>query len=160
MLQDPGRHFLRHTLATLAYRVEKPLRDAPDGFAQVSVAGGGRSAGELLAHLSDLLEWAFHMARGEHRWAPMPPTTWTSDVERFWAAVGALDTFLASDAPLGADAESLFQGPIADALTHTGQLIMLRRLADRPIRSENYAAAEIRAGRVGRDQSAQRQEFG
>src|SRR4051812_12980677 len=160
MLPDADRHFLRHTLATLAYRVEKPLRDTPDGFAGVSAGAGGRSAGQLVAHMSDLLEWSFHMARGEHRWAPMPPTTWESDVERFWEAVAALDIFLASDAPLGANAKSLFQGPIADALTHTGQLIMLRRLAERPIRSENYAAAEIRAGRVGQEQSKERQEFG
>ncbi len=154
------RRFLRHTLATLAYRAEKPLRDAPDGFSSVSAGAGARTAGELVAHMSDLLEWALHMARGEHRWAPMPPTTWDADVERFWAAVTALDLFLASDAPLGGSADALFQGPIADSLTHTGQLIMLRRLADRPIRSENYAVAKISAGRVGRDQSKERKEFG
>ena len=160
MQTETGRHFLRHALATLAYRVEKPLRDAPDGFEKVSAGAGGRTAGELVAHMSDLLEWALYLARGEHRWAPMPATAWQADVERFWAAVAALDVFLSSDTPLGATPESLFQGPIADALTHTGQLILLRRLADRPIRSENYAAAEISAGRVGREQARERKEFG
>ena len=69
------RRFLRHTLATLAYRAEKPLRDAPDGFAQTRVAPGSRTAGEILAHVSDLLDWALWLTRGEKRWVTTPPTT-------------------------------------------------------------------------------------
>jgi hypothetical protein len=154
-----GRRFLRHTLATLAYRAEKPLRDAPDGFAQTRAAPGSRTAGEILAHVSDLLDWALWLARGEKRWVTTPPTTWDADCDRFFASVAALDDYLASDAPLGASAEQLFQAPIADALTHTGQLNLLRRLADAPVRGENYSVAHIEAGRVGRDQSADRTEF-
>lgn len=153
------RRFLRHTLATLAYRAEKPLRNAPDGFAQMRAAPGSRTAGEILAHMSDLLDWALWIARGEKRWETTPPTTWDSDCDRFFASLAALDAYLASDALLVAPAEQIFQAPIADALTHTGQLNLLRRLADAPVRGENYARANIEAGRVGRDQAADRSEF-
>ena len=57
--------------------------------------------------------------------------------------------------PLGV----IFQGPIADALTHVGQLAMMRGAAGLAVRPESYARAEIRAGRVGLDQSAKRTEF-
>ena len=153
------RRFLRHTLATLAYRSEKPLRHAPDGFAQMRAAPGSRTAGDILAHMSDLLDWALWIARGDNRWEPTPPTTWDADCERFFSSIAALDAYLASDSPLVAPAEQIFQAPIADALTHTGQLNLLRRLADAPVRGENYARAHIEAGRVGRDQSADRSEF-
>jgi len=158
--RDPTqRQFLRHTLATLAYRAEKPLRDAPDGFAQTRAGPGSRTAGEILAHMSDLLDWALWIARGENRWQDTPPTTWEADCNRFFASLAALDAYLASEAPLVATAEQIFQAPIADALTHTGQLSTLRRLADSPVRPENYARAHIEAGRVGRDQSVDRAEF-
>lgn len=157
---DPSeRRFLRHTLATLAYRAEKALRDAPDGFAQTRAGPASRTAGEILAHMSDLLDWALWIARGEKRWEPMAPTAWDADCNRFFASVAALDAYLASDAPLLAKAEELFQAPIADALTHTGQISMLRRLANSPVRAENYARAHIEVGRVGRDQSTDRAEF-
>ena len=109
--------------------------------------------------MSDLIDWALWIARGEKRWENTPPTTWDEDCERFFASVAALDAYLASDEPLVASAEQIFQAPIADALTHTGQLNLLRRLADAPVRGENYSRAHIEAGRVGRDQSADRLEF-
>ena len=155
----PERQFLRHTVATLAYRAEKPLRNAPAGFSDVRAGAASRTAGEILAHMSDLLDWALWIARGEKRWEPKPPTTWDADCDRFFASLASLDAYLGSDAPLDADAKQIFQAPIADALTHTGQLNLLRRLADAPVRGENYARAHIEAGRVGRDQSADRTEF-
>ena len=154
-----ARRFLRHTLATLAYRAEKPLRDAPAEFARLRAGPTSRTPAEILAHMCDLLEWAAWLARGKHRWRDVPPTTWSADCERFFAGVAALDAILAADAPLGCTAEEIFQGPIADALTHTGQLSMLRRLAEAPVRGENYAKAHIRIGRLGRDQSTDRVEF-
>ena len=154
------RSFLRHTLATLAYRAEKPLRDAPDGFATFRADSGGRTPAEILAHMCDLFDWALSLAQGEHRWNPVAPTTWDADCERFFAALEALDAHLADpDLTAGRSAAVIFQGPIADALTHTGQLCMLRRMAGSPIRGENYAKAHIRAGRVGRDQQGRRVEF-
>jgi hypothetical protein len=156
---DPARSFLRHTLATLAYRAEKPLRDAPPRFESVRAGETTRTAGEILAHLGDLLEWALWHAKGQHVWKPAPPQPWAREVERFYAAIKALDNYLASDLPLNGAPEKIFQGPIADALTHVGQLATLRRLAGSPVRGENYFRAEITPGRVGADQSGTRVEF-
>jgi len=158
--QDPAREFLRHTLATLAYRSAKAVRDAPESFSDFRAAPDARSAGQILAHMCDLFDWALSLAQGEQRWTDVPPQAWTQDRDRYFAALRAFDAYLASDAPLGAPAERLFQGPIADALTHTGQLTMMRRLANAPIRAENYARADIAVGRVGASQAAARAEFG
>lgn len=154
-----GREMLRHTLATLAYRGGKAVRNAPATFTSYRVAPGTRTPGEILAHVCDLLDWAGWLARGEHRWRDSAPSAWEDDVARFHAGLAQLDEYLASGAPLHGSAERLFQGPIADALTHVGQLTMLRRLAGSPVRGENYAKAEITRGRVGMDQAASRVEF-
>lgn len=157
---DPAaRAMLRHTIATLAYRGGKAVEGAPAGFADFCVAEGSRTPLQILAHVGDLLEWALWMARGEHRWHEDEAGSWERQVERFFDGLAALDAYLASDAPLGWSAERLFQGPVADALTHVGQLCMLRRLAGAPVRGENYAKAQIQAGRVGPGQSAPRVEF-
>jgi hypothetical protein len=157
--EDSARRFLRHTLATLAYRAEKAVRGAPPQFAELRVGPSSRTAGEILAHMGDLMDWALWIARGEHRWQNSEPQAWDAECTRFFSAVKSLDDYLAGQGPLGSSVERLFQGPIADALTHTGQLTMLRRLADAPVRGENYAKAEIVAGRVGREQAGTRVEF-
>jgi hypothetical protein len=60
---------------------------------------------------------------------------------------------------LHAVAEALFQGPIADALTHVGQLAMQRRLTGAPTRGENFFVAVVTAGQVGEEQPAAVQPF-
>src|ERR1035437_8138056 len=115
---DSSRFLLRHALATVAYRGGKTLRDAPEGFSSFTVGGGGRSAGAILAHLGDLVHWAFSMANGRREWHDSEPQSWDVDVARFYSALSVLDTYLASNHPLHASAEKLFQGPVADALTH------------------------------------------
>jgi hypothetical protein len=157
--KDDGRALLRHTLATLAYRLEKVLRAAPPGFADLQIDAGVRTPGEILAHVGDLLDWGRHLADGAWRWAPQPRGPWAEDVARAYAALAALDARLADPAPLGHPAGTIFQGPVADALTHVGQLALLRRLAGAPVRPESYARAAICVGRVGRDQAAARAEF-
>ena len=156
---DPKREFLRHTLATLAYRGGKALRGAPAEFAAFRVAEGSRTPGEILAHLGDLLDWALSMAEGNQRWQDSEPMAWEDGVRRFHAGLQAFDDYLASSAPLAVSAESLFQGPIADALTHVGQIAYLRRVAGVPMKGENYFKAEIVAGRVGPEQAAPKREF-
>lgn len=156
---DAGRRMLRHTLATLAYRGAKALRNAPDGFGDFEPPGGGRTPGRILAHVSDLMDWGLALARGQHVWSDSPALPWSAGVERFFSSLAAFDAYLASDGPLGFSAEQLFQGPVADALTHVGQIALLRRMAGGPIRGENYFKAEIEGGRVGRDQPAPRREF-
>jgi hypothetical protein len=154
-----NRDLLRHTVATLAYRGGKAVRGAPPGFESFRPAPGSRSAGEILAHVGDLFDWALALARGAHVWHDSPPQSWEQDVSRFFTALAALDAELAAASALGCSEEALFQGPIADALAHVGQIAMLRRLAGSPIRGENYFKAEIRVGRVGADQAPSRVEF-
>jgi hypothetical protein len=109
--------------------------------------------------MCDLIDWANWLALGEQRWNNSTPGEWDVDVDRFFDALQRFDNFLATDAPLGRSAELLFQGPVADALTHTGQLTMLRRLAGSPIRGESYLRSDIEIGRVGSNQAAPRVEF-
>lgn len=157
--EPSGREMLRHTLATLAYRAGKSMRDAPPHFSGYHVGDTTRTPGQILAHLCDLMAWGHRMARGDKSWVASTPGDWPADVDRFFAEVAGFDDCLASDAPLVTSAETLFQGPIADALTHVGQLAMLRRLAGAQIRGENYARASIARGHVGFEQAAPRVEF-
>jgi hypothetical protein len=156
---DSNCQLLRHTVATLAYRGGKTLRAAPDRFADFRAGEGARTPAQLLAHIGDLLDWAVTLAKGEPEWHNSVPLPWPQEVERFFAALKTFDNYLGSEAPLNAPPENLFQGPVADALTHVGQLAMLRRLAGAPIKSENYFRAEITAGSVGPDQVPPRREF-
>jgi hypothetical protein len=156
---DSARQLLRHALATLAYRAAKPLREAPESFCKFKASPEARTPVEIVAHLGDLFEWALSAAGGEERWHPAKPQPWAEETARFFAALEAFDAYLASGKPLHAKPESLFQGPVADALTHVGQIALLRRLAEAPVRAENYYAAKIAIGRVGADQPAPVYEF-
>ena len=157
---DPKRDLLRHSVATVAYRGGKAVRNAPAGFGESRGCPSGRTAGRILAHIGDLLDWALSIAQGAQRWNDSRPLPWDQETERFFAALKRFDDYLASSAPLHETPEKLFQAPIADALTHIGQIAMLRRMADSPIKGEGYIAAEITIGRVGADQAAPNQEFG
>ena len=156
---DAGREFLRHTLATLAYRGGKAVRGVPEGVAGFRAGEGSRTPLQILAHVNDLLDWALALCRGEHVWRDSTPVDWSTESARFHACMAALDARLAGGDPLGFPAERIFQGPIADALTHVGQIAYLRRLAGAPVRAENYFRSEIVAGRVGPEQAAPVREF-
>lgn len=156
---DASRALLRHTVATVGYRGAKAVRDAPAAFADFTIGEATRTPARILAHVGDLLDWAVSLAKGQHVWHDSTPLPWDQEVARFFQGLRTLDDYLASDAPLGCSAERLFQGPIADGLTHIGQIAMLRRLAGAPVRGENYYKAEIVSGRVGPDQPGRRVEF-
>ncbi len=156
---DLKRELLRHALATLAYRGGKAVRNAPANFAEYSCSATSRTPGQILAHIGDLLDWGLSIARGKQTWRDSGVQNWNQDVERFFSDLKAFDDFLASDHPLEATPDKLFQGPIADALTHVGQIAMLRRMAGAPMKGESYFAAEIIVGRVGREQTAPKREF-
>jgi hypothetical protein len=156
-MTNPKRELLRHGLATLAYRAGKTLRGATPEFADFD--GAGKTPRQILAHMSDVLDWGLTVARGDQKWQSAEPQSWDLEVERFFTSLAAFDAFLASENPLGAAAEKLLQGPIADCLTHTGQLAMLRRLAGCPMRGENYFVAEVAVGRVGIEQTAPAKTF-
>lgn len=153
------REFLRHALATLGYRAAKPLRDAPTGFGNFRAGPSSRTPGGIVAHLGDLMEWGGWMARGTYKWSNSSAGDWNADVSRFFAELQIFDDVLAASDRLGATCERLFQGPIADSLTHVGQLTMLRRLAGAPIRGENYSKAVITTGQLGLVQPAATVEF-
>jgi hypothetical protein len=150
---------LRHTLATLAYRGGKALRGAPEGFSAFQIAPGTRTPGQIVAHLGDLFDWACALTDGKHVWRNAEPLSWDDEVARFFAALERFDRRLADDEPLGFPPEQMFQGSVADALTHVGQIALLRRMAGAPVRAENYFKADIHAGRVGLDQAPSKVEF-
>jgi hypothetical protein len=156
---DPRREMLRHTLATLAYRGAKAVRGAPDSFAAFKASKTTRTPAEILAHVGDLLDWALSIAKGKEAWHNSKPKSWKLEVKRFHAALKRFDKQLAGRQKLGASCERIFQGPIADALTHVGQIAMLRRLAGAPVKGENYSRAKIEAGHVGANQEKPKREF-
>jgi hypothetical protein len=151
------RELLRHTIAALAYRSARALDGAPEDFAAFESCG--RAPIKIVAHMGDLFDWALSAVQGSERWHNSSPLPWPEEKARFFAALKAFDGYIASDAPLHASAEALFQGPIADALTHVGQIAMMRRLAGSPARGENFFVATIAAGQVSAEQPAPVQPF-
>jgi hypothetical protein len=154
---ENARELLRHTLATVAYRTARALGDAPENFA--AFAGVGKTPAAILAHMGDLFDWALSVAKGDPQWHNSMPLAWAAEQERFFASLQAFDAYLASNETVHAPMDKLFQGPIADALTHVGQLAMLRRLAGARIHGENYYVAQMETGNVGADQPPPVQPF-
>jgi hypothetical protein len=154
-----ARALLRHALATIAYRGGKTLAGAPPEFAAFRVSPGSRTPAEILAHLADLFDWAASMAVGRPAWQISEPLSWDAQVARFFEALRQFDTALSAGAPLACPPEKLLQAPIADALTHVGQLAMIRRLAGSAVRGEDYFSADISVGRVGPSQAPPQFEF-
>jgi hypothetical protein len=155
-----ARDLLRHCLATIAYRGAKVLHDTPNSFANFRSAETTRTPLQILTHLGDLFDWALSMAKGQPSWHDSKPLPWHDETQRFFASLGSFDDYLAGDDSLHASPEKLFQGPVADALNHIGQVAMLRRMAGNPIKGENYFLADISPGRVGQDQPKSKLEFG
>jgi hypothetical protein len=160
-VNDPpgGVRLLRHAVATVAYRGGKAVRGAPASFAAFHGGPDTRTPVQILAHVGDLFDWALGLADGRHVWHDSAPLPWDEEVARFFAALEKLDARLASGDPLGRTPEKIFQGPVADALTHIGQINLLRRMAGVPVKGENYFKADIEAGRVGPEQAKPKMEF-
>jgi hypothetical protein len=156
---DDPRPLLRRVVATLAYRAAKVLRDAPPEFGVLQAGSTTRRPTQIVGHMGDLMVWALSLARGGHVWKAESTEDWDVEVRRFFDGLAALDAELAADRPFEGSAEQLIQGPLADALTHVGQLAMLRGIAGAPVKPESYARAEIVVGRVGLVQAAPRREF-
>ena len=161
MTPDPSteRELLRHLLATVAYRAGKATRNAPLNFSDFRACETARSPIQILAHIGDLCDWGLSIAKGQESWRDADPRGWDDELARFYASVRAFDDYLASSAPLLAPAKHLIQGPVADAISHVGQIAMLRRFFGHPIRGESYYRADITSGHVGPDQPAPKREF-
>ena len=154
-----GIAVLRHLIATLAYRAAKVVRDVAPDFPTTSVSPTTRRPVLIAAHMADLMAWALSLVEGKSEWKAGGTEDWNVEVRRFFDGLEALDRRI-STSPVSSDSiEKLIQGPLADALTHVGQLAMLRGMAGVPIRPESYARAEIVAGRVGIEQSPPGREF-
>ncbi len=149
-----SHELLRHFLATLAYRTQKSLRGAPEEFADYRAGNQVRTPHELLCHMTSVLGYArAQFIGGTYDIAPCG--TWTEEVARYHAMLADLSTLLSSRAePSGVGLDAILQGPFSDAMTHAGQLALLRRLAGCPVEPENFMRAQIDAENVGEDQAA------
>ncbi len=144
---------LRHTVATLAYRAAKTMRGAPESFANFKPGPTSNTPVQIVAHMGDLFDWALTLIEGSWKWNTSTPLPWDQECARFFTALKRFDDALASGRPIQMELTKLFQGPIADALTHTGQLASLRRLSGCPMKGEAYPRADIVIGRVGFEQT-------
>lgn len=146
---DTARSLLRHAVATVRYRGNKVIREVAPEFAAFRIAETVRTPVGILAHIGDLFDWALRLSHGTPQWTEAKPLPWDEEVARFHRVLDEFDARLDSEEPMSAPVERLLQGPVADALTHVGQLATLRRLAGAPIKSENYFKASIVPGRSG-----------
>ena len=154
MIEADGTEMLRHMLATLAYRTQKALNDASEAFGEFEAGGGVRTPKELLRHMTGVLGYARTWFRGGEREQLAPLETLSDEVTRFHETLGDLSEHLANRDPLvDMSYERLLQGPLSDAMTHVGQLAMLRRLAGSPVAPENFILAEVRTDNVSEEQS-------
>src|SRR5687768_9245196 len=158
-MPDPELRPLRQLAATLAYRAAKVLRDAPPSFATFTCGDATRTPVRIVAHMADLMAWGVTIAAGDVKWNAGGSDDFDRELARFFDGLAALDRTLAADGPFKGSVDKLIQGPLADALTHVGQLALLRGMAGAPVRPESYARAKIETGRVGRDQAAPGYEF-
>jgi hypothetical protein len=152
---DEKRELLRHFLAALAYRTQKALRDAPAEFGSFRAAEGVRTPAELVRHMTSVLGYARTFFVGGH-YRPAPLPSLNEEILRFHDMLGELARHIEAGTPLleGTSPERLLQGPFSDAMTHAGQLAVLRRLAGHPVPPENFIVADIDAARLGPEQAA------
>lgn len=153
-MPDERRELLRHYLAALAYRTQKALRDAPAGFGDFRPQDGVRTPSELVRHMTSVLGYAGTLFTGG-RYRPDPLPTLAAEIERFHGMLETLAEQVERGAALrdGVTLERLLQGPLADAMTHAGQLALLRRLAGAPVPPENFVFADIDPRRLGPEQA-------
>ncbi len=152
----PSRQLLQHFLAALAYRAQHALRGAPPSFAEFSAGTHVRTPHELLWHMTGVLGYARTQLQGG-KYAPPKLPDINAEIERFHEALAALREDFA-DASLTAriSDEQFLHGPLADVMTHVGQLAMLRRLAGAPVPSENFIFADVNAANVSSNQAEPR----
>ena len=147
---------LGHFLAAIAYRTQKALRDAPPHYADFHPGHQARTPVEILRHMTSLMGFAETLfIGGSYPVKPEPLATFQDEVDRFHERLQILGRHLEAGTPLrDIRHQQLLQGPLADVMTHVGQLALLRRLADAPVAPENFIHADVRPDRLGPDQAA------
>ncbi len=143
---DPKRAMLRHMLATVGFRAQIAVADVADDFANFRVGKTVRTPGEILAHIGDLIYGSHFLMKGEMVMLDSKPISWNDETDRLFSGIRELDAYLESDAELAFPVEKFIQGPIGDALTHIGQIVLLRRMFGSPINEQPYFEAEIIPG--------------
>lgn len=143
---DEKRQLFRHLVATVAFRGRVAVEDAPPDFPDFRASDDSRSAREILAHIGDLFTGSVSLLRGDYVELDSVPLPWPDEVARFYDSIEKLDDLLASDEPLAFPVEKFVQGPVGDALTHVGQIVLLRRLSGVPVKSAMYFSTEINPG--------------
>ena len=148
-----SRRLLRHFLGALAYRTQKALRGAPDSFADFRIAPTARTPFELVWHMTGVIGYARTFIHGGDFEPPRLPT-FRDEVTRFHETLAALSADFGEGALTARITDEQFlQGPLADAMTHAGQLAMLRRLHGSPVASENFIFAAGSAQNLSGDQA-------
>jgi len=150
---------IRHLTATVAYRFAKQVKAAPTHFATFDAGNDVVSPVKIVNHITVVIRFAQQLI--DKTIKPTAPKTKniSEAAEIFHNALQLLDEML-----LERDIEEkvlcqIIQGPLADALTHIGQLSTLRRLSGAPVYSENYMLADIQSGRVGATQTISEHQF-
>lgn len=152
-LSDESKHFVRHTLAAMAYRSARALKDVPEGYASRALGDGAMTANELVTHMTAVLGYVLSKLTKTER-ERIESKGWGEDVAGFYAMIGRVDAELEGEVRLEeGELERILQGPLLDVFTHIGQLASIRRVAGSPVPGENYRLAEVRIGRVGIEQA-------
>jgi len=142
---------LRHYLASIAYHATKAIKGAPENYPELNIGKDIRTPRRILHHVTGVLSYA-HSFFEHYDTTYFEHKPWDEEVRYFYETLSKLDESLQEKEPREVSEEQLLQGPLSDAMTHIGQLLMLRRMAGSPVPSENFIYADIRAGVVGQDQ--------
>ncbi len=143
---------LRHFLASIAYHATKAIKNAPDDYPELDIGKGVRTPRHILHHVTGVLSYA-HSFYEHYDTTHFEYKPWEEEVAHFYETLSNLDSSMKERRPREVTEEQLLQGPLSDSMAHVGQLLMLRRMADSPVPSENFIHAEIRIGAVGPEQT-------
>ena len=143
-----------HLLATIAYRARYALRGAPESFGSFQAGNEVWTPAELVRHMASVLGYARSCFEGTDRPRLDPLPDLAAEITRFHAMLEDVARHVRAGAELkGMSEEQILQGPFADALTHVGQLAMLRRLSGSPVQRESFIQAEVDPADLGPDQT-------
>ena len=149
---DDKRAMLKHFLAALAYRTQKDLRDAPPEFASFRAGSQIRTPHEIIRHMDSVIGYARTFIIGGQYRAPKFDN-FSETVKHFHEILEDMALHIEKGTEFkDITAEKFLQGPFSDAMTHAGQLALLRRMAGCPVALENFIFAEISTTNLSFDQ--------
>lgn len=147
IMEKIDTQLIRHFLATLSYRANKIISNIPENYPELIIGNGVRTPKEILHHILEVLLFAKFYLLNENR-KDTPLLEWNEEVKRFNNILNELDKILEEKDVESSTLKKLLQGPLSDAMTHIGQLALLRRLAGSPISGENFMKADINTGKT------------